>query len=292
MQAKRTKPLEGTPSTRTGKPARWRPQRRPLGEREPLFGRRLAVVYDVTGPRIRLGVLWFAVAVASIRLGRFVGAVVFGAVAAVAALQTLRAWRYKRRGGHNIVAGCTAFALPVAAAIGTGFLGLVLLGCVGAAVVAALCEGRNRDSVFIAAAHTIRCSLPVGMAAASIVLAIRLDISAALLLVLLVSAYEAGDFLIGSGADNSWEGPAAGIAAVLALSLCTAVLSVPPFHGPHTWPFAALVAVGCPLGQIMGSLILPDAGAKAPALRRLDSLFLLGPAWVWLVGLYIGRLGA
>ena len=282
----------GTPSTITGKPARWRPHLRPLGELAPIFGRRVAVVYDVAGPRVRLGVLWFVVAVLSIRFGRLPTALVFGSVAAVAALQTVRTWRYKRLGAHNAVAGGVALVLPLAAAVGTGFFGLVVVASVAAAVVAALYEGRDREGAVVAAAQTVRCSLPVGMAAASMVLAVRLDISVALLLLVLVSAYEAGDFLIGSGADNSWEGPAAGMAAVFALSLCVAVLSVPPFHGADAWVFAALVAIGCPLGQVAGSVILPDAAARAPALRRLDSLLLTGPAWVWLVGLYIGRVGA
>ncbi len=232
------------------------------------------------------------VAVLSIRTGRFASGLVFGAVAGVAALQTVRAWRYKRLGAHSAVAGSVALLLPLAAAVGTGFLGLVVLGSVGAAVVAALYEGRSRDNAVVASSQTLRCSLPVGMAAASLVLALRLDISVALVLLVLVSAYEAGDFLIGSGADNSWEGPAAGIASVFAVSLCFAVFGVPPFHGSDVWVFAGLVALGCPLGQVAGSMILPDAAAKAPGLRRLDSLLLVGPAWVWLVGLYIGRVGA
>ncbi len=252
----------------------------------------MSIVYDVTGPKVRLGLLWFAVALASIRWGRFAVAVVFGLVAGVAALQTVRAWRYKRLGTNQVVAGSIAVLLPLAAAVGTGFLGLVVLGCAGAALVSPLYEGRDRDGAVVAAAQTLRCSMPVGMAAASMVLAVRLDIAVALVLLLLVSAYEAGDFIVGSGADNSWEGPAAGIAAVLATALCIAVLSSPPFRGPDTWVFAALVAVGCPLGQIAGSVILPDAAARASALRRLDSLLLLGPLWVWLVGLYIGRVGS
>lgn len=269
----------------------WRPQRHPLGEREPIFGRRLAVVYDVAGPRVRLGVLWFAAALLAVRLGQTSTALLFAAVAAVAALQTVRAWRYHRLGAHKVVAGAGAFVLPLAAAIGTGLLGGVLLLVVVAAVVAALYEGRDRDGIVVAAASTVRCSVPVGIAAAGMVLAVRLDISVALVLLLFTGVYKAGDFLMGSGADNSWEGPAAGITAIFATALSVAVLGVPPFHGADTWAYAALAAVLCPVGQVLASCILPAADAKAPALRRLDSLLLLGPAWAWLVGLYIGRSG-
>jgi hypothetical protein len=277
--------------TRSGKPSRWRPQRRPQGDREPIFGRRLAIVYDVTGPKVRLGVLWFLLALFVVRWGPFPTALVYGAVASVAALQTVRAWKYHRLGAHTAVAATVAGLLPIAAAIGTGFLGLVVLLSAGAAYVAALYDGKDRDGSIIAGALTLRCSVPVGLAAASMVLAVRLDISVALVLLLFVSAYEFGDYLVGSGADNSWEGPVAGIVSILCVNLILAVFRVPPFHGPDSWAFAALAAVCCPLGQFAGSIVLPDAAAKAPALRRLDSLLVLGLAWVWLVGLYIGRMG-
>jgi hypothetical protein len=35
------------------------------------------------------------------------------------------------------------------------------------------------------------------------------------------------------------------------------------------------------LGPLAGSALLGDRDASAPALRRLDSLFLLGPIWAW-----------
>ncbi|HKX72277.1 MAG TPA: hypothetical protein VJM75_13660, partial [Acidimicrobiales bacterium] len=44
--------------------------------------RRLAVVYNVDGPRVRLGVGWFAVALAGIAAGPVTAALVYGVAAA------------------------------------------------------------------------------------------------------------------------------------------------------------------------------------------------------------------
>jgi len=60
--------------------------------------------------------------------------------------------------------------------------------------------------------------------------------------------------------------------------------SIPPFNSAtQAWVVGGLVAVLCPLSQMAASLLLPRAGARAPALRRLDSYLLTGPAWLWLL---------
>ena len=118
-------------------------------------------------------------------------------------------------------------------------------------------------------------------------LTLRLEIGAAVTLVLLVAAYEVGDYVVGSGASSSVEGPVAGIVAIAATCLLVAVLRVPPFDGAPVFVFGGFAALGCPLGQVLGSALLPSADAHAPALRRLDSLLLLGPAWPILVGILL-----
>ncbi|MEY2447876.1 MAG: hypothetical protein QOH79_1352, partial [Acidimicrobiaceae bacterium] len=55
--------------------------------------RRLAVVYDVNGPRVRLGVGWFALTLVALAGGRWTVAALYSATAAFAALQTAREWR-------------------------------------------------------------------------------------------------------------------------------------------------------------------------------------------------------
>jgi len=40
----------------------------------------------------------------------------------------------------------------------------------------------------------------------------------------------------------------------------------------------------CPAGQLAASMILPKVDSPASALRRIDSLLLLAPAWAFVVG--------
>jgi len=49
----------------------------------------------------------------------------------------------------------------------------------------------------------------------------------------------------------------------------------------------ALATVCCPIGQLVGSALLPDPDSPAPALRRIDSFLVLGPLWAYLLGLYL-----
>jgi hypothetical protein len=77
------------------------------------------------------------------------------------------------------------------------------------------------------------------------------------------------------------------MAAMLVITFVISAAGVPPFDFGGAWAFGALAAFLCPIGQLAASAILPSAGASAPGLRRLDSLLLAGPAWAWLVGLYI-----
>ena len=119
------------------------------------------------------------------------------------------------------------------------------------------------------------------------VLLARLDQGSAIALLLLVSAYETGDYLVGSGARNPYEGPAAGLSAIVVI---TFIVSTTPFSAlsfGEAWFFGGVVAVGAPLGQLVASALLPAAAAPASALRRLDSLLLVAPVWCWGVGLVV-----
>lgn len=244
---------------------------------------RVGVVYNIDGPRVRLGLLWFLLALASLAAGRLAVAGVYGAVAAVGAAQAAVAWRRAARGARQgtvrpnaAVAAAVAAALPLAAAVSTALLGAALL----AGVAACLLTGGVRRG-----ARTLQCAAWVGGAAASVVVAHRYEPWAAVALILVVSAYEVGDFIVGSGAGNRLEGPIAGAASVLVVQFCVSAFGLPPFKLPDGLGFAALAAVLCPAGQLAASLVLPSAAARAPALRRLDSLLLLGPAWASLAGL-------
>ena len=94
-----------------------------------------------------------------------------------------------------------------------------------------------------------------------------------------MSAYETGDFIVGSGSSGSVEGPVAGGAAVVVTALAVAALGFPPFGMGEAVVFGVIVAPLAFAGQLAGSLVLPHARAFAPALRRVDSLLLAAPVW-------------
>jgi hypothetical protein len=240
--------------------------------------RPIAVVYDIEGPRVRLGIGWFVLAVGALVVGPLGLAVLYGATAAIAAAQCARAWRLGRRRERvdEALAAGVAAVLPAAAVVSTPMLGLAVLGAV------AVCVARGGIR---AGARTLQCGLWPGAAAAAVVVSHRFEPWSAAALVLAVSAYEIGDYLVGSGARNALEGPVAGALAAIVVQFGVAAVGLPPFELPSGFGFALLAGALCPMGQLVGSLVLPSAGAKAPALRRLDSLLVLGPVWAFLAGL-------
>src|SRR5438874_13373969 len=76
--------------------------------------RRLAVVYDVNGPRIRFGVGWFALCVIALVVGRWGVALLYSATAAFAALQAARAWRKAGARAQRVAAGAGAALIGMA----------------------------------------------------------------------------------------------------------------------------------------------------------------------------------
>jgi hypothetical protein len=247
----------------------------------------LRVVYDVDGPRVRLGVGWFGLCLLALIGGRWTLALLYSLTAAVAALQTAKTWRHVRRHPHRVTAGVGAGAIGMAGAVTTGLVGAAILATVGAALFVAFSErARNpRLDPVLTASYTIRCALFPGFAAACVAICARFEFGAVVGLVLIVSAYEVGDFLVGSGASNPFEGPIAGATAIVVTSFAVGALDIEPFAFPRAFLFAVLAIVLCPAGQLAASAVLPSAAAPASALRRLDSLILLAPAWAFAVGL-------
>ncbi len=108
----------------------------------------------------------------------------------------------------------------------------------------------------------------------------------------LVAGYDAGAYVVGSGAPNRWEGPAAGIATVFAAALLVAALAVPtPFALLTVGLMAIVVAVAGPLGPSVARWMAEaparshgpeddEAGApeEAPAVRRISTLLAAAPA--------------
>jgi sulfur-carrier protein len=238
--------------------------------------------YDIDGPRIRLGLLWFVVLLAAVALGPWPLAVVMALVAGAAASQTAAAWRRAGLPANAPVAGLAALGMPMAAALGTASLGLasVVVAVLALVTAAASRRNRRRHRVWAMAGLTLRCGFPVGLAAASLVIIRHQEIGAAVSLVLLVSAYDLGDFLVGTDAATTIEGPVAGIVAALVVAFTLGVFAVPPFVVSSALIFGGLAAVLFPLGQLLATELLPAAAARAQALRRLDSLLLVAPIWM------------
>lgn len=247
-------------------------------------GRRLAVVYDIEPPHVRLGLAWFLLVVLAMGFGGTLGvAVVYGAASALGAYQCARCWRRRKPNRPDPrVAAIIGAALPLAAAVSTAALGIAVLGGVALALLRASADPSNP---FLATAgRTLQCSLWVGGAAAGMVAAYRFESWAGIGLLLVVSAYETGDYIVGSESRNVAVGPTAGILAVLVVQFAVAAAGFEPFTVGNGLGFALLAAVLAPAGQVVASLVLPAAGAPAPAVRRLDSLILLAPVWALVAG--------
>lgn len=259
--------------------------------RRTAFGRRYAVVYDTSGHKVSLGVAWFIAAMGALALGWAPLALLFGVAAGWAAMEVAgRAWQ-AGQGADRWVAGLGAGAIGAAGAAGSGLLGGAILVVILAALVVAVVGTEAREDVVPVAGATVLAAVPFGLAAACVLLTRDLGIGAAVVLILFVSVYEAGDFLIGSGAQNSLEGPLVGILTVALTGALVAVLQVPPFDGVPAFAFAAMAAVACPVGQLACSALLPAPDARAPSARRLDSLLVLAPVWAFTSGLFIAGLG-
>ena len=294
-------PAAVAPETHTGRLRRVRAARPPAEDLLPKqeshmspFRRRYGQPYDTQGPKVRMGVLWAVAVVASLApqsLRPWGLAVLYGVVAGTAASQIIDAHRGNRTSADRAVAAFGASGLAVAATLGTQALGIGYLLLVVAAVAAAVATPERGRLPIPRAGHTVAAAGICGGAAASLVLLAEYEIGALIILLVFVMVYDASDFIVGSGASNGMEGPLAGMLFIGAASAVFAVVSAPPFNdqGTDIWSFSVLAMIACPAGQILASALLPKADAHAPALRRLDSMLVVAPAWAGLIGLYLAR---
>jgi len=239
----------------------------------------LAVVHKSVRPHGRLGLAWALVTVGLTVAGPAWLAGWLAIAAFVAGAQACHVWR--KRGERPVVLAATAIAagLPLAASFDTGLMVAVVVTGLLATFVARLRSSTLAPTRDIAL--TLGLGVPIGLAAAAPVVVRHTGIAATLLLLALVGVYDAGAYLIGTGASSAWEGPAAGVAALVPLIIFAEVVLLPPFAGAQPLFLGLLAAVLAPAGPVAASALLGDRDAHAPALRRLDSLMLLGPLWAW-----------
>lgn len=240
---------------------------------------------DVVGPHGRLGFLWAVLTVAVTVAGTPWLAAWLAATAGLAGAQVARSRsgqppRGRGRGPITVISAAGAAVVTLAAAVSP----VAVAGAAGAVVVVTAGyvlggtgarQWSTRDLLLVWLAAEM-----VGLAGAAPVL---LRDSAGLVppLVLLAYAmvYDASTYVVGSGAASAWEGPAAGIAAIGTVTLTVAALLAPPFRGASPWVLGALAGALAPAGPVLGSVLSGDRKVRVPALRRMDSLLVLGPIW-------------
>jgi hypothetical protein len=263
------------------------PRRRP---RPPPPRHDLRVVRDIEGPRVRLGIAWFGAVVAAVSLGRVALAVLLGGAAALAVAQ-LVALRGEREGplldGQSwlaspirLPAALATMGLTLAAASGTATL-LAALAFMPIVVIAFRLFVPGVGGALEEVGFGLAAAGALGLAAAAPVLVHGLGAGVAVVLVLLVSAYDAGDFVVGTGPAGSWEGPAAGMAAVLVLTFAVTIAPPAPLDAGDVWVLGVLVCLLAPIGPLAASVLIGDGRTPAGFVRRLDSLVVLGPLWAF-----------
>jgi len=245
---------------------------------------------NTDGPRVRVGLLWFAVLVPAAYFGATPTAVLFGLLAGIAALQAGQAWRRAGYRPSRLVAAPFAIAMPAAAVSSYAFPGVVVVVLPFVALAAAFVVTRRkrRTSAVGAAGLTILCALVPGIAATGMVFTARLGVGACIVFVLLISAYDVGSFLVGAEASSPSHGIIAGCLCVMVAMAPVFAFQLPPFDGESAaWVFGGMIAVLAPLGQIVASFALPSGSTWVPAMRRLDAFVLTAPLWAWSLWSYL-----
>ncbi len=241
---------------------------------------------------MRWGLVWFAASLGAAVVARGLLALVMALAAGLAADQILRL-RYddeaaavgaRPRGllsdPRRLPAPLAAAALPLAAAAGTDTLAAALPAVVLVVLVQRLCTASVQPGHARAlsdAALGAAVAVVVGLAAAAPVLAHRFGAQVAVVVLLLVCAYDVGDFLVGSGSATVWEGPAAGVAAVAVATFAISVVPLEPLDASAAYALGAITCVLAPLGPPAASLLTGNGRRPARFLRRLDSLLVIGP---------------
>jgi hypothetical protein len=121
----------------------------------------------------------------------------------------------------------------------------------------------------------------LGLGAAAPVLLAGYGSSAAIVLLVLVAAYDAGDFLVGTGASTPFEGPIAGMVAVGVCGFGAWVVAPLPLEGHGVIALAVATAVLAPLGPAAAGALTSGGCRPARFVRRLDTLVVLGPVAAW-----------
>jgi hypothetical protein len=242
---------------------------------------------------VACGFLWAVVLLGAVDFNRFLTALVLSPVGMVAAASAVRAAavprqkRRARRGARDLpkvqlpLSAVALAATPVVtvAAIAGAAPAIAALVIVGGITVVALVGSASRQSSWLSLLMGFIAVIGPAVACMSVLLARGQGTNEGVALVGAICAYDAGSFLMGNARSAS-GGPAGvlfgwvsvGVVAVLVAAMLN------PFSGVRPWVLFGSVALLAPAGVVLADRVV--GGLRLPALRRIDSLILAGPAWV------------
>lgn len=233
---------------------------------------------------IAAGCLWAVALTGAVAAGPAVTAVLTAPAAVVASVSSVRAAAGRKATPRVGLSVLVSLVLPLAA-IG---------GPVAWGAVAALAAAAGGAWIFTTAGRAPRsrlvlCVFGPAVAASSLVLAGTQGTSNALALVGAICAYDAGAFVMGTGRNalGGLSGIAAGFVSTAVVAVFVAAVLDPPYSGARPWVVFGLVAAAAAAGIALGERAV--GGARLPAWRRLDSLFVAGPVWVVAVAAVLHR---
>lgn len=245
----------------------------------------------MTGPSVRLGILWFFVALAAVTAGPWPTAVLWAVTAMLAAREIIVAWWTGLARAHGqdrtapravvLAAMVLGLPTPIAAALGVGFAGGILL-LVAVALAVVVLASRTRVIEIgpsQASAMAVAVLLPT-VPAVAVVLVTASSVWAGIFLVAAVSLYDAGYHIGAAESSSAFEGPVTGIVGVLAVTFTMAIFQATPFSTASAVVAGILLVPACPAGQWITSALLPRDATPCRATRRLDAYVVAAPLLV------------
>lgn len=250
-------------------------------------------------PHGRLGFVWALVTAGALVGGELPTAAWMTVMATVAGVQGARTWRQSHPGPRVVTQAVGAMVLSAAGLAGSAGIGAALAGVfilvLGDRAMLTAETGRSQlDHARAPVGPPSPWLASVGLAllpglVGAVVVAERIGgLSHPALLVGYMAAYDGARYLVGSGYARPWEGLVAGLAGIGALTVAVAAVAKPSLPGYYPWLLGLMAAVLIPLGALVGDRLLGQSAARAPAWRRLDSLFLLAPAWALAAPILLG----
>lgn len=204
-------------------------------------------------------------------------ATLFVPLSALAALQAARSWRRRQRRAAPPVSAAGAALVATASIFGVVGVGAAALLVAAFLVFVQLTSPPAPRRISPALTGVI--ALCCGLAGAAPVLLRTDGFIPVFVMLSFVHVYDASAYVVGTGANSPWEGPAAGAASIAAFTLAVAAVLSPPFRGASPWLLGLLAVALTPLGPCVAAELTGDPRARVPALRRLDSLLVMGPVW-------------